>query len=289
MSQIVLSAVPSSAVATSGTIVFTYPTGMTAGNFAPYGHKMFARGLQTMLKQDEAKISVALGAASATVTYKGTTSIPANTQVDLELNIAGDGALAPRVLPADVSDIAVVKLTIGAPAAAAANAISLSQSVTSGVAALLNGATAGTLDFPRNVVAAWTNTAIATVTGRDEYGNVMIEQSASGVAMTGKKAFKSITSVVFNASVTGCTVGTGDVLGLPIFLPGLGSIIKELQDGATATAGTPLAGVQTTPTATTGDVRGTYDPNAACDGAKVFELIVAVGDPAYTGVNQYAG
>lgn len=289
MTQIVLSAVPSSAVATSGTIVFTYPAGMTAGNFAPYGHKMFARGLQTMLKQDEAKISVALGAASATVTYKGTTSIPANTQVDLELNIAGDGAIAPRVLPDDVYDIALVKLNLGAPIAAASNGISLSQSVSSGVAALLNGASGATLDFPRNVVAAWTNSAIVTVTGRDEYGNVMVEASSSGTSFTGKKAFKTITSVIFNASVTGATVGTGDVLGLPIFLPGLGSIIRELQDGATATAGTPLAGVQTTPTATTGDVRGTYDPNAACDGSKVFELIVALGDPTYKGVNQFAG
>ena len=48
--------------------------------------------------------------------------------------------------------------------------------------------------------------------------------------------------------------------------------------GAAPTAGTIVAGVTTAggSTATTGDVRGTYDPNAACDGSKVFELILAL-------------
>ena len=42
----------------------------------------------------------------------------------------------------------------------------------------------------------------------------------------------------------------------------------------------------TTATATTGDVRGTYDPNAACDGDKVFQLLVTLPNPGYKGIPQ---
>jgi hypothetical protein len=42
-------------------------------------------------------------------------------------------------------------------------------------------------------------------------------------------------------------------------------------------------------TATTGDVRGTYDPNAAADGARVFELVVALMEPGDLGMPQFAG
>lgn len=128
-----------------------------------------------------------------------------------------------------------------------------------------------------------------TVTGKDVYGNTIVETSASGTSMAGKKAFKTITSVVPSANITGATVGTGDVLGLPMFLPGTAYVLKELQDGAAATAGTVVAGVSTAATATSGDIRGTYDPNAACNGALVFDLIVALGDPDYKGIAQYAG
>jgi len=37
----------------------------------------------------------------------------------------------------------------------------------------------------RNVVAAWTGTAVMTVTGLDMYGNVVVEASASGTSLTG--------------------------------------------------------------------------------------------------------
>jgi hypothetical protein len=36
-------------------------------------------------------------------------------------------------------------------------------------------------------------------------------------------------------------------------------------------------------------VRGTYDPDSACNGTKTFTLLVALTDPTYKGVAQYAG
>ena len=284
-----------SAVATNGTVTFSYPAGTHAGSFAAFGHKIWVDKFQRLL-ESPADFTVSFGASNITVTYKGATSIPAGANLNAQFNILGEDDGSPEVSPKidGVADLNVLKLNLGAPAAASANAVATSQAVTVGTSplALINGALASggvaTFDVPRNVVAAWTGTSVITVKGTDVDGKPLTESSASGTSLAGKKAFKTITSVSFSADVTGATVGTGDVLGLPVFLPGTAYVLKELQDGAAATAGTVVAGVSSAATATTGDVRGTYDPNAACDGAKVFDLIVALGDPDYKGVAQFS-
>ena len=59
------------------------------------------------------------------------------------------------------------------------------------------------------------------------------------------------------------------------------------------TAGTFVAGlaVNTASTATTADVRGTLDPNSACNGARRFKLIMDPPRDSYLflGNSQYAG
>src|SRR3546814_19575975 len=61
-------------------------------------------------------------------------------------------------------------------------------------------------------------------------------------AASGKKAFKTVTAIAVSATTTAAvTVGTGDVLGLPVYLPSSAAVLKELQDGASATAGTVVA------------------------------------------------
>lgn len=283
-----------SAVVTNGTITFNYPANTNAGNFAAFGHKIWVDKFQRLL-ESPSDFTVSFGTSNITVTYKGATTIPADATLDAQFNVLGedDGSADVSVSIANVSDMALVEINLGAPDTADADGVCASQAGTAATAMTIDGALASggvaTFDVPRNVVAAWTNTATLTVTGTDVYGNVVKETSGSGTSMAGKKAFKTITSVVPSASITGATVGTGDVLGLPVFLPGTAHVLKELQDGAAAMAGTTVAGVSSAATATTGDVRGTYDPNAACDGAKVFKLIAALGDPEYKGVAQYAG
>lgn len=425
MSQVTIQVTHASAVATNGTFTAAYPAGYTAGSFALYGHSIISRGHQKSYTQDAGKISVSFGATTVTITYKGTTSLPAGSVTTVELNIAGE-VRAPQ----NFMDTAfkkglrmgfspIVRIDLGTPALLDADGISASQTVTFATTplALLNGALADasgtfvTLDVPRNVVAAWTSTAVLTVTGTDEYGNAMVEKSASSTSLTGKKAFKKITSCSFSANVSAATIGTGDVLGLPVYVDKATRILAELKDGAilprkpgkayvtsnipltdgtyavgvamyagtiksittilqgvitgadailtfkggtagttaittgvvtialsgaavgdvdsasptaantvavgdklmvvvsgtptaTKTAwviieidlaegdvldGTFVAGVQTTPTATTGDVRGTYDPVAACDGALAFGFLVNLPDPDYKGVAHYAG
>lgn len=171
-----------------------------------------------------------------------------------------------------VSDLFAVDF--GAVATADADGICASQSITAGTAALLNGAVGATLDIPRNVVAAWTGTAVMTVVGTDEYGQTMTEASASGTSMTGKKAFKSITSVNVSQNVTGCTVGTGDVLGLPYACANKSQIYAPQMDGAADAVTIVVADATSPATTTTGDVRGTVDFTTASNGTRRFGLLM---------------
>lgn len=426
MSFDILRATPSSAVATGGTITFSYPAGTSAGSYGSYGHKAWADGLQSHLSVDNGDFSITLGASDITFTWNGSTSIPANTEVALQLNRVGqdDGRpydlVAAGVTTKRTAFTPVVRVDLGSPDTADPDGILESQDLTSaGVYSVLafNGVYGdpyanahAILDTPRNVVAAWTGAAVLTITGKDEYDDVIVEKSASGTSHTGKKAFKRIDSLAVSANVTALTVGTGDVLGLPFYVEKVQQIVGELQDGVrlagfqdskillpydfnqtdllaptaqnivapvagyitgirnivqaavttggaitveantvavvglsvtvadaatagtvhtddvlkiatglvaagdditvtpaaafatagacrgyiilepiTALNGTFVAGVQTTPTATTGDVRGTYDPAEACDNSKAFSLLVYAPDPTYKGVDNYDG
>lgn len=281
------------AVAQNGTITVNYPAGTNSGSYTGgYLHRAFAEGLQANLVAP-ADFTVSFGTSNITVTYKGLTSIPANTAVLFQFDILGrdraNVATQNLAVLRTSGQMYVRVANLGAPVAGAANSISTSQAITAAslTGALLNGTTAGVLDVPRNVVAAWTGTAIMTVVGKDEYGKTVTESSASGTSFTGKKAFASITSVKVSADVTAATVGTGNVLGLPVVLPEAALVLKELQDGAAPTAGTIVGAVTSTATALTGDVRGTYTPNATPDGAKSFQLVLLINDPTDLGVTQF--
>lgn len=100
-----------------------------------------------------------------------------------------------------------------------------------------------------------------TVRGYDIYGYPMMETitGANGTA-TGKKAFKYITSVTPAGTLSGsaATVGTTDIIGLPL----RADYVNEIEpwwstQWITAATGF-VAADATTPSAITGDVRGTY-------------------------------
>ena len=71
------------------------------------------------------------------------------------------------------------------------------------------------------------------------------------------------------------TAGTGYVRAFGVQGP---YFRLEYENGAAPTAGTVAAGATATPTATTADVRGTYLPNAACDGVKALQLVVMLNE-----------
>lgn len=290
----VVNGVLAASVAPAASFVVGYPAGSSRGNFAAgLDHKM-AMG-QSDISEPEG-MTLVFGAAGVTVTNASAGTWAAGSNYYFQFDRTGSDVAVSANGKELYLPLELVQVELGSPAASTANGIALSQAVAIAPAlAVIAGALAanGVADLGltgRNVVAAWTNAAIITVTGFDMHGKKMVEQSASGTALAGKKAFKTVTSISFNAAVTGVTVGTGEVLGLPVRLPSVGNVIRELENGATAGAGTLVAAqtVSTAATATTADVRGTYDAASACDGLKGFSLICALGDPANLGEAQYS-
>lgn len=138
-----------------------------------------------------------------------------------------------------------------------------------------------TFATPRNCVIVVTHASAVvamsgTITGTDQYGNTITEAwsvtaGTTSKTFTGKKAFKTITqiteTVAADASTNTIIAGEGVVLGLP-FKTRQVAPLYELVDGVAPTPGVLVAGS----TASTADYRGTYTPNAAPNGTRVYEV-----------------
>ena len=151
---------------------------------------------------------------------------------------------------------------------------------------------ARTLIITANSASAATNTF--TVTGYDVYGYPITESivvtPGSALTTSGIKAFKYIASVSPSATDATYTysVGTTDVIGLPLrsdaFALPSDDDLTLIYNGAAITSATGyLAAVLTTPTATTGDTRGTYALQSASDGTK---RLVVLQSPPIANINN---
>jgi hypothetical protein len=285
-----------SPVANNGTFTVQYLPDRAAGSYTGGRFHKVNSFLTGELTAESGKISVSFGASEITITNLTGQTIPAGAELVIQLDRIGpnEGNFnLPFANPDQMAELKTVIVSLGAPVASDPDGIVAEQNATlaDGLATGINGALASggetVLDVPRAVVAAWTGTAVVTVHGFDQYGNAMRESSASGTSLTGKKAFKRVTDVTTSANITALTVGTGKVLGLPVFLPGAAHVIRELQNGAAPTAGATVAGDLTAPTATTGDVRGTYAPNTNPNGSNSIQLVLALDDVAFKGLPQF--
>lgn len=298
---VTLSATMSASVGLGGTFTIDYPAGTTADEFMGAVKGTLYSQARNPMYLEFGHFSIAYGASSMSITILHSTGFTNGELVYLDIYT---GNSAEAITVADASKMYVqtlVRILLGAPIAADTDSVCTAETLTgasAGDAIPIDGALASngvaTLDVPRALTftSSGDDTGITiTATGTDEFGNAVVETvtGANAGAAAGKKAFKTVTSVtVSDASAGTIAVGHGDVLGLPVFLGDVTDVIKEVQDGAAPTAGTAVAGVVGTATATTGDVRGTYDPNAACDGSRVFELLIAASNPSAKGVTQYA-
>jgi hypothetical protein len=284
-------------VGQNGTITFAYPAGKSADDLAGGTDHTLTCITKNALFAKSGSFTVDFNDAGIVATIKSNVTYQDGETVFLNMDLAPtyDGSGSVRVADPSINILTPVKISLGAPIASDSNGAVESQAATAagGLATGINGVLAtdgvATFDVPRNAVAAWTGTAVLTITGTDMYGNVVVESSGSGTSMTGKKAFKTITDISVSANVTGLTVGTSKVLGLPVFLGDVADVLVEFEDEAAPTPGTVVAGVTAAATATTGDVRGTYAPNGNPDGSKEFQLTALVGAPTYKGRAQYAG
>lgn len=289
MSFITTTTVLAAAVAQNATFQVAYPAGRTGGDFqGGVGHQLMASG---RLYNCPVDFTVAFGEFVATITWKGANPLTAGISVRVQFDMGGEAlegivTRAERAYP--------MRLDLGIPAATSAAALRAAAAV-GAAGSLANLLPAGkTFDVPRNVIITSVGNDVGItflVTGKDEYGVAMSEliTGANAGVAAGKKAFKTITDIVASGAAAGnVSVGYGNVLGLPIFVPAVGLIIAELQDGGAAAAGTKVAGLSPLVASTniSADVRGTYVPNAAPDGAKAYSLFALVSYRTYTGVPQ---
>lgn len=177
--------------------------------------------------------------------------------------------------------VAVANLAAAQTLAAAGNMVLAAAAGVTQVV-LSNGQVAYQFDIPRAVslTSAGNESAVNfTVSGYDVYGQAMTATIAGPNANTVNtlKAFYQVTSIAASAAVaTAVSAGSSDVFGLPLIAPDAGYIASVKWAGALAQdAGTFVAADATTPaTSATGDVRGTYKPSSASNGA--HRLVVAV-------------
>jgi hypothetical protein len=286
MTSAVATTVIATAVPLAGTFPVPYPAGTSGAIFAnAVNHKLYAMGSEYAAPKD---FTIVFGAPTMTVTWNGQTVLPVGENVRIGLDILGADVDDDVPLNRQIVRAPIVGFYFGAPAAASANSIALTQAVAGGSAAILNGARGGNLDVPRNVVAAWTGTAVATIRGVDVDGQPVSELSASGVSHTGKKAFAAITEIRFQNAITALTIGHGLQLGFPTRVNSATQLIYEVKNGVIAApTGATTVGITTASTGTSGDVRGTYAPLTPPDGLTAYTLVALSNAPDDRGIPQY--
>ncbi len=146
--------------------------------------------------------------------------------------------------------------------------------------------TALTVDpnYGRNLVLTSADAAgVITVTGRDYLNQPMTEEVTIATnSGTSAKAFKFIDRLETSNVPGSISIGVGDELGLP-FVPL--AILREYVNGALAgSAGTLTAADAATATATTGDTRGTYAPDASPNGASDYRVKFAFNNESAGGL-----
>lgn len=324
-SHISATKVLTAAVATSGTFTVDYPSGYSKGNFSG-GVNHYLMALQSKFTQPD-KITLSFGATAVTVTYLGATTIPANSTVYFNFDAAGERSLGESGEPFDtinsyapnkVTALVRAEIDLGSPLTRDDDALLLAATgtlevgnantvthVMGGGASPVDGAnTTGILDVPRNIIVKAAGTSLiqldVLVKGRDVFNQTMSELvtiASVGTLTTveGKKAFKRVDRFELTSArdVSGMTVNVGfaDILGLPVHLPHRGHVTVELQDDATVSAGTIVAGLarntaSVTLTTSAVDVRGTYGPANAPDGSRGYKLIVDLKDVNFRGNPQ---
>jgi hypothetical protein len=149
----------------------------------------------------------------------------------------------------------------------AVTATTATLTTTAGAAVVTTAGTTTGLTFTLGVAPV-----TLTVTGFDVYGQAMSEaitsSAAVSTAVNGLKAFYLITSVtVSGATGTALTVGTTNVLGIPVRVANVAYVASVKSNNALAQDGGNFTAADTnTATTTTGDVRGTYTPVTASNG-----------------------
>lgn len=202
----------------------------------------------------------------------------------------------------------ITKVSLGTPIVADPNALIVAATSTelpntetvtytfpdSGGSTPIDGANqTGILDYPRNITAAVTHgSSIVAMTilvsGKDEYDEDMSELltvTATGTSKTvnGLKAFKKVLTIAVTAAADAeantLNMGFGDVLGLPYQLEHESDVLAFYADTTEEKlASVFVPAVTVVATTTTGDVRGTVNPDTTLDGSVEFWCWMKIKD-----------
>ena len=133
-----------------------------------------------------------------------------------------------------------------------------------------------------------------TVRGLDLYNRPMTEVISlknEGTSV-GKKCFRHVLEVeASRPTAAPLSVGIGESLGFPVFMPGSGFVIRYFVNSRGLAGGVIIPGYEESlPTATTPDVRGCFTPpeDVAMDGKNHFQLLVSLFNASNIGLNEYA-
>ena len=211
-------------------------------------------------------INQSVTASSTAMTAHGNIAFDNPSPMDLGIGPVG------RIYVWDVIPQAAVTNNIAASQApSGAGSLTLTAGTSAKSVTRTDGTTVIQLDLPRAIKVNCSTTARAfTVSGYDYYGQSMSEVitvATAGTAVTGKKAFYTVSGVTIAGSATAAVVGTSDVLGLPVRVFNVAYVASVKSNNTLAQdAGTFVAADTAVATTTTGDVRGTYTPATASDG-----------------------
>jgi hypothetical protein len=152
-------------------------------------------------------------------------------------------------------------------------------------------------DSPRNVTIHSNDNesdVFFIIEGEDVYLRPMLEQIKGPVAgsINGKKAFAKINKISVSGACKGSvSIGTGNRLGLPVFVAGQGYILQEMVNGMPISGGMVVPGELNIASATTGDRRGTYSPppSVTLNGRDTIQLFLILPNPGNIGTPDFVG
>lgn len=163
-------------------------------------------------------------------------------------------------------------IELEAPTATATADLLASTAFTAGSTYTPAAAILASANFGRTVKVTSSANGTITLYGRDYLNQPMTQTvTYAGSAIETTKAFKYIDRVVSGTIAGNVQLGKGTAFGMPFCVA---DIIGEYADEEPASAPAHVAPVTSTPSATTGDTRGTVVPTTTPNGAKRISLQV---------------
>jgi hypothetical protein len=265
-----------------------YPEGRNEGYFfSGVNHTMTVGGSFFRCPRD---FLIVTAPDRITLTWQGNATIPARSVLNIQLETPGSDFYFDAKNGVTVNNMVhspMFMLNLGAPQAAQEDAIAhRQQSAADRPLQLANEKT----DCPRNLIvyaAAPSAECHFLVEGLDVYGRTLRENIIG--ASQGRKAFATIRKITPSHACGEACVGTGAMLGLPVFLPAPGFLMREIINGESVSGGLLVSGDKNAPTPSSGDCRGLYSPpnGIALDGRHTVHLLVSLPNPGNIGLADF--